>query len=304
MDTLRLQRLRLTLVAESPLHIGSGTEGNSLVLLTAVMPFKASLEAGKVRVTMYKRIPFIPASSLKGALRAITERIAASIYHDVLSKEGCSEPKMVPRCLAALHHQPAISEYEARRRRRCQLTPPVHGFCEASDNALSTVHKEVSDFIKDFIERNQCLERDEQPTESSPIDWGYEHAASRLCPLCILYGSIHQAGAVRVTDAIAEASPITTRSRVSIDRATRTREERMLYVEELVPAGTRFHARLNIVPPLPRLVEENGECREAYDAALQEASRLWELTLEYVKRYGIVIGSGRSRGQGRLRITI
>lgn len=290
----------MTLIAETPLRIGAGAEGNSLTLLTAVMPVRASIDAGRVRVTAFKRLPFIPASSLKGALRALTERIASALYRDAIVSGGCGSPEAVPKCLAALHHQPAPAEIRERRAKRCQVTPPVHSMCSVGDDALDAARGA----IEDFIEKNGCIEPSEQPGESSPLDWGYEHASSRLCPICILYGSIHQAGAVRITDAVAEETTLTTRTHVSISRTTSTRSEKMLYAEELVPAGTRFSARLHLLPPLRRPAEEYGDCGAAYAAALREAEHLWSLTLNYVKRYGLVIGAGKSRGQGRLRVII
>ena len=300
MDVLSYKSMRLTLVTETPLRIGAGVEGNNLVLLTAVMPVRAEVRAGRARVTAFKRLPFIPASSLKGALRALTERIASALYRDVLVNDGCDDPEDLPRCLAALHHQPSPMELRERRTRRCQVTPPVHNVCGTGDAALNAAWRAING----FIEKNGCIEPGERPTESSPLDWGYEHASSRLCPVCILYGSIHQAGALRVTDAVAEESTVTMRTHVSINRASRTRSERMLYAEELVPAGARFSARLHILPPLRRPAEEHGDCGTAYTAALREAARLWSLTLDYVKKFGLVIGSGRSRGQGRLRVIV
>ena len=298
-----LEQVSLQLVTKTPLRIGAGVEGNLAQVLRVLVVRKARIKldpdnwAPIAQSTYIARLPLIPATSIKGALRAITEKIAASLYAAYSGKKPGLEE--IPRTLAALHHQPPLAEQAMRRTIGLQVAAPLHAYPDniaEKDQPIPTVLREYGELVE------KCTP--ESPT-AAPRDWRYEAFASRYCPICLLYGSTHQAGAVRPLDAIPDKEAIETRTHVSINRRTRTRAEGKLYSEELVTAGTKYTLRINILWPIPTPQElEHPQCRELLTSTLAEARKLWSLTLRYIKETGLRLGSGKSRGNGSLLLLI
>ena len=290
-----LEGYRVRIILLSPTRIGAGAEGNLQQVLSprlsTIYAFTgASLgPGGGAARARLQRLPVIPASSLKGLLRSLAERIAASIYHDYRGRDPSSlSAQEVPRFLAALHHQPTYQEEEERRRNQRIQSSPVHAYEEPPE--------------LDYVDR--CAPRG---PEGAPTDWRYEAFASRYCPICLLFGSNFQAGAIRLRDAIPEKgeAKTTIRTHVSIDRGTRTKSEAKLYTEELVEAGTVFVTKLYLLWPLETPQEmRNNECMELYNAAIEEARRLWNIVKEYLETNEVQIGGGKTIGHGAVKIEL
>ena len=252
----------------------------------------------------FERTPLIPATTLKGLLRSLTEKLAATIYKRYQSLEP-EDISSIPLMLAANHHQPTPYEEEKRREKRLQQVSPLHAKPEQlvelqHGNNRIAVHKALA---KLFEKLKPCIP---EPPEAPPRDWSYEAFASRYCPICMLYGSTHQAGAVRPLDAIPPQTPdIEVRTHVAIDRGLGIRSEKKLYTEELLQPGTTFKTKIHILWPLPTPGEhQNPTCNQLYKTTLQEAQKLWKTLLKYLQQTHIQIGSGKTRGNGLAKITI
>jgi len=306
-NTVEAHTVRIALL--TPLRIGEAAEGNRLVQLTRLILREARLAAsqGMLAAASYRveRTPIIPASSLKGMLRALTEKLARSLYP--ATADAPTKLDEVPRLLASLHHQPSYTELDQRDAENLMKTSIVHA--EPSQltetpihNARQRIHRALAGALKE-LKLEACIP---SPPRAAPLDWSYEAFASRYCPICLLYGTTHQAGAIRPLDAAPEKpTTLHTRTHVSIDRATRTSAEDLLYTEELVPAGTVFTTRLYIVWPTLSLEEKaSNTCRQLLDTAIREAKKLWNTTLSYIANNPVELGAGKSRGQGLARITV
>lgn len=302
-----LETLTLRIRLLTPLRIGGGAEGNLQQQLYSHIVAETTLETrdNGPRATgiVWRRLPVIPATTVKGLLRATTERIAATLYASYASTEPKSIEEL-PRLLAALHHQPDPEEAQQRRSQRLQQLAPLH----SRPNRLKPLNDREDTLIDKAIAqlRSELEPCRPKPSENAPLDWAYEALASRYCPICILYGSTHQAGAIRPLDAIPQGEPrIRVRAHVAIDRALKTKSEAKLYTEELVEAGIVFTARIHILWPLPAPEEKtNKPCKKLYETALAEAKRLWRLTHQYLEQATIQLGSGKSRGTGLAKVVI
>ena len=310
MSTRLLETYEVKVVLLTPARVGGGVEGNLQQLLRPQVRREPVLRqvvlsvGEKPNSYRFERTPLIPATTLKGLLRSLTEKLAATIYKRYQSLE-LENLESTPLMLAANHHQPTPQEEEKRREKRLQQIPPLHAKPEQltelqHGNNKIAIHKTLA---KLFEELKPCVP---EPPEASPKDWSYEAFASRYCPICMLYGSTHQAGAVRPLDAIPPQTPdIEVRTHVAIDRGLGIRSEKKLYTEELLQAGTTFKTRIHILWPLPTPEEQqNPTCNQLYQTTLQEAQRLWKTLLEYLNQTHIQIGSGKTRGNGLAKITI
>jgi CRISPR/Cas system CSM-associated protein Csm3 (group 7 of RAMP superfamily) len=305
-----LERYMLRIVPLTPLRIGAGVEGNVQRILTSFIVKEAELAIEETSVfttnAISKRTPVIPASSIKGLLRALAEQLSSRLYSRSMKPQSVSD---IPKLLAAYHHHTTPSEDTAResiRQKGCNIsslplihyTPTLSDKC--GDETLGEIVGEVKNVIGDY---SNCIER---VPPSTSIDWAFEAFASRYCPICILFGSQFQAGALRITDALPVDNVLSNyRTHVSIDRRTLTKEEAKLYVEEYIEPGVTFVARINLLWPLTTLNEDsNNICKQLYNHALTEAKKLLSVLIEYVNSTPIEIGGSKSRGLGLVKLNI
>jgi len=321
-----LIKYKLRLENTSEFSITGGVEDHERVLYESYVlrvnySFNGKLNINNIGLF---RVPIIPSSTLKGALRDLSEKIARELYSNV----ACNSIKDIPRLLASLHHQPNLEELQKREGHSGHFFvrwDPVHSDHDFNFRDPSYSRKKEGSGEKEppVITSNrlrECLEREglghcriieaacEGVRDVDPLDWCYEYFASRYCPLDLLYGSPLQAGAVRVTDAVPmDPNSVVRRgrSRVAINRRTGIASHQKLFREEVVEPGSVFESTVYLViPPYSPAELQNDVLRRLYSATVEEALRIWNLTLKYVEQFGLYLGSGKTHGKGRMRVEI
>ena len=239
-----------TLVNEMPLRIGKGGGG----LGEADLPVERTPSG----------IPYIPGSSLKGALRGVAERLVAgsgrhvcNIFTDV---SECEAAVIILRKLLEGVSPQEAAEDLAERIRDKRVAPEVN---ELLDRARSVAT--AQDFLKWL--------------SSKPLP----------CPVCRLFGNKELASHLLVGEALPRSKPIVEyRTRVAIDRFRRAARSGALFTYEYVPSGVEWGFMLKAYN-----IKLDGE---------DEASKLLRLILDYLKELGLEVGSMKSAGLGRLRL--
>lgn len=196
-------RLRLL----SALHVGGGVGSTSIT------------DAGVVRHADGR--PYVPGSSLKGALRSHVERLC---QNDILAEAGANSCLLYP---------PDEDE---------ESWSPTAGGCPTLAHVRSNLH-------------NQDVEAPE-PTDLS--DWSEERTdsfLSRLCSTCTLFGSPYLAGKIRVPDLEVDertySGEVEIRDGVGIDRDRGRAVDEVKFDYEVVPSDTVFELSLSVDSPDP-----------------------------------------------------
>jgi len=184
------------IVALTPLRIGSGARGFISEILRAPVFYGNQLV----------RVPIIPFSSLKGALRGIAESLAKTLWDkSELSKEVCLR-------VAASHER-------------------------RGGKVFHNVNQEDLELIRENI-------MEEGIFSESEIEEFEDEFPVLLCPICRLFGAPGLAGALRISDAIPSNLDIKTEylTKTSIDRKKMKVMERRLFRDEVLPPGVEFEA--------------------------------------------------------------
>ncbi len=194
-EGVKVYRLRLTL--ESPLAIGAGVGGFTREILRAPIFWDGEL----------RRLPIIPSTTLRGALRGIAESIAQPIV------AKSDRPVDLWDAIMASHRR---------------------------DGGLTT-HSGLED-REDEI-RSKILEEGYDESDIEALGRRY---ASLLCPICRLFGAPGVASALKLSDAIPEIPDIRSEflPRVALDRKRLKAAERRLFREEVLLPGLSFSAIL------------------------------------------------------------
>jgi CRISPR-associated RAMP protein (TIGR02581 family) len=256
-------RISAGLVLDTALHLGGGRN-----------PAKGT-DSPILRDGFGK--PYIPGSSLKGALRAAVERIvpnlkvsACGIYESVEVQKGEVEAKMF--CLTPLRE-------DHPRREAYRLLE------EALGKKLEDLNAEEREKIKMNLLSDKCrLPANERITEELLVCVLDEN----LCEVCKAFGAPLISSTLYFHDAsIKEESWIgltQVRDGVGIDRDSGRAVDRIKYDYEIVPPQTVFNFAMTI---------ETGE-----DRALGLAA----LVLHELQAGNVPLGGIRSRGLGRCHL--
>jgi CRISPR/Cas system CSM-associated protein Csm3 (group 7 of RAMP superfamily) len=223
------------LTTRSHLRVGAG-EGSADV----------AVENPLIRALVYRdgdehRVPYIPASSLHGVIRAWVEKALRS-GQDPLSAQEIKE------------HLDALKEADEA----------------AHDNLLNNVRQEVADFLgkeevgaeddelyehwKVYTAPQVCdplsdVDKCERITDpaTSPrrwkVEWWKQIGRELPCDVCRIFGYMGQRGRVKVTPAwpTTEEVPIDVITRVAINRLTGAADEGKLFDLEAIPPGVDFY---------------------------------------------------------------
>jgi len=127
----------------------------------------------------------------------------------------------------------------------------------------------------------------------------WERLASISCPVCLLFGSQHLAGALRFSDVVLERAKIRRLSRTAMNRALGKVSEGALFTIEVAEgADGEGYAVLAFTPQLQKLVKAVGiEC--AGRDPISVAKELWDIGTEILHEDGIELGHSKSAGLGR-----
>jgi CRISPR/Cas system CSM-associated protein Csm3 (group 7 of RAMP superfamily) len=248
---------RLVFTAETPIYIGGKREANIL--------YNLRLANGKL---------LIPATTWKGALRSIAEKIAPTMNLGGL--EGIA----------------------------VQNITTAHDINEATKNVANATHNNVK-LLDDFKEavktkKNTAIFNANDVYEKlyrlgyteDEILQGGENIAQLLaeylafyCPVGKLFGNHVMAGSLHFLDTI-YTSGLQRRTGIGIDRKKGIVKENALYTVETTDA------KIQIPLVITGLLDSTGDT----------PSRLLASTLEYVKTLGLNIGGRKSAGLGLLTL--
>ena len=258
--------VKLILELERPLHIGLGE--------TVLERHKKLL---KIKLINGVEVPIIPSSSIKGALRSISEKIAKNmVFKEKIENDAVQ-----------LH----IEKAEITHNRSSEL------FKERVQNIIEKLKRDKTheiialtglseDKIGEIIS-NYELKGVEGLIDENYIKY-FDLYLAMHCPICRLYGAPRLAGKMKLSDALPLKNIETKfRTHTSIDRKSMTAKEHYLYTLELLEPITNFQLELicdNVMP---------GES----DAKLLAA------TLNYIKKLGLQLGGRKSIGLGLMKIS-
>ena len=237
----------------SPLRVGSGAERGAEARLTI-----AAVEVNGVR------IPVIPGSSWRGALRRIGEAVAKA------SLERFKDE--LDRVLTSAHYEPEESpithyiDYEVLVRLHEEL------------RADSKRRDELARLALRFVSQD-ALDRDRPDLDE------YSALLSPLCPICRLFGGPGLRSKLTISDTLLNAQPFE-RTHVSLDRMTGVREEgRLFTVEYALPRG-----------PIELEMVAHNVSPGSSEALILAG------VLDWVSKLGLEVGGFKSRGVGQLEL--
>lgn len=242
-DRRLLVHLVFTPATTGMLHVGGGGRGEVQLQLLRV--------GGQ---------PYVPPTSVKGVFRRVLEHLV---------KGSLGSLRGVDRLLAGSHSEGAkgVSHAtgDAQRLGRRLI--------------LDTDDRFAEEVLPVFVPWEDIVRLREEGAE--PEHHVVEPLLSALCPICRLLGSQGVAGMLKVMGVRLGTIGVAHRPHVGIDRGSRTRSERVFYVEEAIQLD-----RLEVF-----LVVDNPEPGSPESLALAGL-------LEYLGKAGVLLGGGRSRGLG------
>jgi len=260
----KIIKIEIDLAVYSPLHIGLGEKGEPL------------LRVLRINIPGRGYIPIIPFSTIRGALRRVTEKLAKS------SPDTYSRYKDEKYAILAHSTQPDQGI-------KAPSHPPKEGdnerlFKELFEVDMEDVLDELG-FTNDKITQlMEVIKRSEY--ENNLVKEAISSALAFFCPICRIYGTLSFAGRLMVSDAIPVGGVITDfLTRVGIRRDTGTAVEGALFSLEYVVPGTEYKLLL-IAKNLPTETDE----------------KLLLATLNYVKKHGLQLGASKSTGMGVVEI--
>jgi len=143
--------------------------------------------------------------------------------------------------------------------------------------------KDLDPYGKDLYSRLKALTSFEEAV-------GLFEKEGLPCSVCRLFGNTELSSHIVVYDALpdGEVPAVGYRTRVAIDRFRRAARSGMLFRYEYVEPGCKWRFRLKAYN-----VDLDGE---------DQASRLFRAVVDYVREFGLEVGSMRSVGLGLKRV--
>jgi len=261
-----------------------------LTVITGVITNECPLRVGKGRGELGEPTdlpveklpdgrPYIPGSSLKGALRSLAERIA-----NAMDLRTCNVFSRLSPCeLAAAAIRKAIDALT-----RGDVEVLSRGLSDILSRAKQSGEEVVKGLAEDISGVISGLNQLEQLPEA--ISSLVEKLAGLPCPVCRLFGNKELAAHVHVLNAfpLDENVKIHFRTRVAIDRFRKAAHSGALFDYEFVPPGHKWELHI-------RVYNLDFEGRD-------EASRLLRSVFDYIREVGLEVGSMKSVGHGLLRL--
>ncbi|RLE63542.1 MAG: hypothetical protein DRJ38_07335 [Thermoprotei archaeon] len=264
----KIIKIEIDLTIRSPLHIGLGDKGEPL------------LRVLRINIPGKGYIPIIPFSTIRGALRRVTEKLAKSspdtyskyrneeyaiLVHSTQPDQGVKAPSHPPK------------EGDSKRLFRELFKANTEELFEDNIRIMLDELGFTNNKITQLIE---IIKRGEY--ENDLVKDAISSALAFFCPICRIYGTLSFAGRLMIGDAIPVDNVVTDfLTRVGIRRDTRTAAEGALFSLEYVVPGTEYRLIL-VAKNLPTETDEK---------------LLWA-TLDYVKKYGLQLGASKSTGMG------
>ena len=259
---------KLELEFEEPVSVVAESEDSVLKVFTA-----PTVEWRENGFTVNYMTPIIPASSLKGALRALFASLAKSLLGD---------------CEVVKYHE----ENREPKKYKKKLLPHHEG--------IKFNEKQVNE-LKEYLVKNG-VDRAYFEEEGADEELA-ERLASLSCPICLLFGSNYLAGALRFSDVALNGS-FNRVTRVVINRALGKVSENKLFTLEMVEeARGKGYVVLAFNPELEELVESLGlECNGKNP--IEAAKELWETGKKFLEEEGLVLGHSKSVGLGAAKVRL
>ena len=242
--------VKLPFKVKAPIIIGKGVEPGLNIRETITITIGG------------KQYFIIPSSSLKGVFR----KLSATIAYKMVSK---LQPHI---------GQVIMTHDEDKVKHKIDLED------EDLIEQLYSQNKDVMDRIC-FSKKNMPCNR----LKKEDLETYMELVLSLYCPICSLYGSRHYAGIITFKPVIIpfEERTVDVRYHVAIDRRSRTKEDRALYIDHLLYYVGKVINIEFIVKDL-----ELGSL----------SSKLLASTLEYISVSGLLVGGGKSIGYGLMEM--
>ncbi len=253
---------KIVFTAQSPIHVGSG-----------------GVEVRRTFLRTPDQKLLIPASTWKGVLRAIAEKIAKNM--EIAGVEGI-----------------AVKLY--REKAGGIVYTPLEGDVEA-EKLFDKVVKDISRAIRG--EKTVVIPHSPEEVRKILVELGYEEELSeseenpqvlrRLaevyiasqCPVGALFGNNIKCAKIRLKDTLIEAHT-EDRPGVGIDRKSGKFREKSLYFIETAAKGNMINLTVIIDNIVPNTTE----------------SKILALTLQFIKEFGLHIGARKTAGLGHLTI--
>jgi CRISPR/Cas system CSM-associated protein Csm3 (group 7 of RAMP superfamily) len=226
----RLQELEVRLyklTTKSHLAIGSG---EAVELSPVEKPIIRALIIGE-KEDEKERVPYIPASSLHGVIRAWVEKAVRSLHGPIEDLKDKFENflKNEPDAAAWLQ-QKVCADLDLPRN-------------SSPDDIMSW--ELWTEVCNPFWEHDKCeYLADEAPDRPNPKRLWFEHIGRQVpCEACCLFGHPGQRGHVRFTHGFPPpaGTPLDVITRVAINRYTGAADPGKLFDLEAVPPGVVFH---------------------------------------------------------------
>jgi CRISPR/Cas system CSM-associated protein Csm3 (group 7 of RAMP superfamily) len=239
---------RLIFMAETPVHVGGTREANVLYALR--------LADGRL---------IIPASTWKGALRALAEKIAATMPLSGLER-------------LAVERVTTAQDLEEARRKVGDLTPEFRASLEQGKRGLFDP--------ADIREKLHSIgySEEEMPSREG-ADLQLAEYLLLYCPVGRLFGNWARAGSLHFLDTILSSST-QRRPGVGVDRRRGTVQEHVLYTVET------SDARMEVPLVFTGKLEGRGD----------SPSRLLASLLRHIDALGLNVGGRKSAGLGLLTL--
>ena len=208
------------LVLHTGLHIGTG---------------KVAMHTDSPIIRTAQNEPYIPGSSLKGALRSTVERLVPSVQALVPLATSCQlSDQNDTACLT-------VSQVLRQTLQQLQEDCDTARRTGTSYTAVATAEQ-----VAELLQTHVCS-AGEAAQPSFARNLPYRFIEQHLCDTCKIFGSQWFAAKVRLGDALPHGPWVEMtelRDGVGIDRDTETAKARIKFDLEVIPAQTEFSFRL------------------------------------------------------------
>jgi CRISPR/Cas system CSM-associated protein Csm3 (group 7 of RAMP superfamily) len=226
----------------------------------------------------------IPATTWKGAFRAIAERLAKTM--DLKGVEGLAV-LLYRETVRGIVYKPSDSD-----RRTVQNPEEWNKYLEEFGTALESKETETTIYKLNFNTIKEILndiyaELDETVLKGkAKLPEFAERYLAYNCPIGCLFGNHVLAGKVRFFDTILDMRQTHIRPGVGIERSTGKVKENVLYFVESIPSGSEMMLQFIADNLLPERTD----------------TILFYNTLGYIQKLGLQIGTRKSTGMGLLSV--
>lgn len=234
-DLSRLTDLEIRLyelTTRSHLRVGAGEGSADVAVENPIIRALVLDEQGGE-----KRVPYVPASSLHGVVRAWVEKALRS-SQEPLTGSGLKSK------IVGMQNTDAQKKLLDKAREEIEdfLGRKVEGDDELYEHWQVYINPYVCDPLSDV---NKCerISLREDESLAWKVAWWKELGIAPPCAVCRIFGYMGQRGRVKFTHAwpTTEQPPLDVITRVAINRLTGAADEHKLFDLEAIPPGVSFH---------------------------------------------------------------